>query len=591
MRSDAKMTNPVSGLFGRFVPPAALVAALCFSFPAFADLPVPVRSPNVEVGSPKSPRAVYAPGEVAGIEVKVKNKSAMEIQAIILLDIVLPDGATQQLRSDVQAVDARKSKTVSVQYAIPADAPNGTYYARVYIRNPYIREPYYVDDAVKVFEVKGGRALDTEVEIVEKTVASDADWPGAAEGSGIPVKSMPFAPKQKSVASTLTPEFTWPRHPQAVSYKVYVSKVPFSSANVIMAQGVTDLKYTFDPEDASLPLADGRTYAFTILPKNSAGSTMVGALNGFFSTFTVQIADHRAAKKDALDIKLNDISTTAASSGTEVYWNKEDVPAGTLTISGTVPNFTDVGRLPESDEPSYWLAAEDAGKIVAEQSLANEKIRKVWISTDNGANFALLTLEKVDASTGAFSHVIKLTASADYYLKFKVETTTGRSAVIEPSGVKIIHYKHADQAEALKELLNNLKNALVNNDRAALMDIIHPDWISTDADFVDKSKFENTIRELFTKTTTTLITWSTENTDIISPGRRVTLTCTWRQKMTHPTFNATRDINTTLRLDVRRENGKWLIREDIDLVIFRANFGMTLTVNPHGLLPPGYGTR
>lgn len=422
----------------------------CLASKSFADLPVPVKSPNVQVGAPKAARGVYAPGEVAAIEVKVKNKGNWEIDAIVVLDIVLPDGATQQLRSDVQTVAAGKSQSVSVQYSIPADAPNGTYYARVLIRNPFVREPYYVDDALKVFEVKGGRKLDTEVIVKEKTAVSAVNWPGSSQTSSTPELSIPFAPKKKSLVGTLEPEFTWPKHPQAVSYKVYVSRVPFSGDNVILTQGVTDLKFKFDPSDASSPLIDGRSYSFTVLPKTADGATLVSDLDGFFSTFTVH--------------------------------------------------------------------------------------------------------------TGPFD----------------------TSAVeVDP----------AADLKALKALLNALKDALINNDRVALMALIHPDWISTDGDFTDKSKFDNSIRDLFTKTTTTLITWSTENTDIISPGKRVTLTCTWRQKMTHTTFSATRDINTTLRLDVRKEDGKWLIREDLDNLIFRSNFGMSVSQSIFGRLPPYDATR
>ncbi len=261
-----------------------------------------------------------------------------------------------------------------------------------------------------------------------------------------------FAPKKKSLVNTVTPEFTWPKHPDAVSYKVYVSRVPFSGDNVILAQGMTDNKFTFDPDDASSPLVDGRTYAFTVLPKTADGATLVKDLDGFFSTFTVQI---------------------------------------------------------------------------------------------------------------------------------KPVDTSAQAAEVDPSA----------DLKALKALLNNLKDALVNNDRVALMALIHPDWISTDADFVDKSKMDNTLRTLFNKITTTLATWSTENTDIISPGRRITLSCTWRQKLTDSTLNATRDINTTLRLDVRKENGKWLIREDLDKVIFKSNFGVSVTQTIFGGLPPGHGTR
>ena len=86
------------------------------SLASFADLPAPAEHPNVQVSSPKADRKTYAPGNVATIEVKVKNKSQMPVEALVILDVMLPDGTTERVRSKDRLIEGGNSEKIKMKY-------------------------------------------------------------------------------------------------------------------------------------------------------------------------------------------------------------------------------------------------------------------------------------------------------------------------------------------------------------------------------------------------------------------------------------------------------------------------------------------
>ena len=375
------------------------------------------------------------------------------------------------------------------------------------------------------------------------TAIAAVDWPGGTAPT-TPVASLPFVVAASMTANTATPAFTWPQYPGAATYTLYLSRSPFSVDNTILARDLPMTRFQMTAQDGSELLRDARSYSFLVIPKNAAGNFMMTPPAGFLSSFTVQLAPPpRVVADGAIEIvsaNLNGYSSTSFERMTLI--DREKAPDGTLTISGRVSN----------------------GKAVTAAS----------ISVDNGATYLPLTY---DASTGDFTFTLKLAENTDYRFLFKFNTAAGpaEGVIRKMDGdLEILRYINLTQVQRIKLLLDTLRDAYLQNDRAKLLTIIDRDFISPEPGFVDYQQFENSIRDQFNKTTTSFCRWSSEQIEIVTPDKFLIVTFQWARKSTTGSFDETRDYSATVRLELRKTDGQWLIKKDLDGKLFVNDFGL-----------------
>ncbi|MEK8024336.1 MAG: hypothetical protein AAB229_11075 [Candidatus Hydrogenedentota bacterium] len=392
---------------------------------------------------------------------------------------------------------------------------------------------------VKADTEKARPKLDTAPQSpVLGVIADPAQWPGALTLPTGPASSLPFVPKSKLVANTAQPNFFWTPLAGAASYKIYISRPPLTSQNTIATATVTGSRYEFNPADARLPLVDGQSYDWTVMPKDAAGRSMIQITSGFFGSFKVSSGASATSTVSAGGYSLSNLAINdvrAASIAPEACWTREEAPDGTMAWTGVI-----------TPRPAA-----------------------AWIMAKVSDSYVPLN---IDPATGAFSYKIPVRADGDFVARIRVMTNVGTMVDLVPE-LKVIHYRHKTQVEEIRELLNKLAEAHLNNDRRALLNLIDRDYISSAEDFRDYQELDNSMRDLFNRTTTSFCRWNSEDITIVNPGKFLIVKFNWRQTINYTSLNSRRDYSTQVRLDLRRVGCKWLIREDLDRALFVKDFG------------------
>lgn len=384
-------------------------------------------------------------------------------------------------------------------------------------------------------------------------------WPGNPLVPIEAVDRLPFAPGKSMIASTLTPEFAWPRYPGATSYKLYVGAQPFSSLTAVLAIEIEDplvgsatlvpgasssstppIAYRYRNGDAARPLAEGGKYSFAVFPKDKDGKFLVKAEPGFLSNFLPRAdgaAVIAAGVPSLLSARLNDVSSYSFDRHAVI--DKELAPDGKLVLSGRLAN-------PAS-------------------------LKSGSVSYDNGHTWSPLI---VDASTGDYAHTLALIDGTTYRPLMKLEHADTAIVTRLPGDLETLRYIALTERQRIQKLLDTLRDAFIQNDRTKLLSIVDKDYISKEPGFTDYQQFENTIRDQFNKTTTSFCRWNSENVEIVTPGKYLKVSFSWTQTINFSNFIEAREFKATARLDLRKIDGEWKIREDLDRKIFVKDYGL-----------------